>query len=414
MSCSLLRSPLTSTVSLSSPSSLVRALSKRHHSGSSTSLSLRRRVKRELKIYKDLSKFTLSSLVVSTTAASFLAADLKLNGGGGHSFDFFTLGVTCLGTGLCSASANTFNQLIEVQRDKKMRRTQARPLPSKRCSYEKALAFGLLSGSTGVLSLYSLTNPVVAAIGAANILLYAGPYTLSKPRHEVNTWIGALVGALPPLMGWAAVSGGDVLVPDAMALSGLLFLWQFPHFFSLAWVHRADYARGGFQMVPVNDPTGERTARLITRYSAYLAALPPAVTAMGLTSSMFAVEGTAANMYLMYLAKKFSDERTDKNARGVFLCSLWYLPLLLSAFVFHSRRLSEEEAVDAENQSMLDQMRNKLKGVCAHEVLVNKSEKDHGSLCPKVIGDVAAKTEVSIEQHLVETNKEEKCDETKQ
>lgn len=368
-------------------------------------ISTNRKITKQIKILKDLSKFNLSSLVVATAFAGYMCAGVTL--------DPLVLGATCVGTGLCSASANTFNQWVEIDRDAKMMRTRARPLPSGRCSPNQALSWGVFAGTAGVSTLYALTNPVVAGIGAANIFLYAGPYTFSKPRTELNTWAGAVVGALPPLMGWAAASGGEVLVPDALALAGLLYLWQFPHFFALAWVHRVDYARGLFQMVPVNDPTGERTSRLITRYSLYLTAFPPLVASVGLTSSMFAVEGTAANMYLLYLAKKFSDDRSEKNAKSVFFCSLWYLPLLLAAFVFHSRMWAEDKQMQPE--SIVAQVRDKLRGVCAHEVLYNnpcqKNESGHtqvegeeggGSvMCPKVLSSVVSKTEVTVENHLV-------------
>jgi protoheme IX farnesyltransferase len=371
-----------------------------------------RKITKQIKIYKDLSKFNLSALVVATAFAGYMCAGVAVNP--------VVLGATCVGTMLCSSSANTFNQWVEIERDAKMMRTRARPLPSRRCTPNQALSFGVLAGSAGVSTLYLFTNPVVAGIGAANIFLYAGPYTFSKPRTELNTWAGAVVGALPPLMGWAAASGGTVMVPDALALAGLLYLWQFPHFFALAWVHRADYARGLFQMVPVNDPTGERTAGLISRYSLYLTAFPPAVASLGLTSSMFAVEGTAANLYLLYLARRFSQDRSEKNARSVFFCSLWYLPVLLAAFVFHSRMWAQDKNDNSEQ--LLTQVRDQLRGVCAHEMLYNSScgrgqgelEKDteterelegvgEGStrlLCPRVLSAAVASAELELELEL--------------
>ena len=182
-----------------------------------------------------------------------------------------------------------------------MKRTHTRPLPSGRVVPTEAAMVGTAMGAAGVGILTALTNPVVATLGAGNILLYSGVYTYSKRKTEWNTWIGSVVGAVPPLMGWAAASGGAVLSGDAAMLTGLLFLWQFPHFFALSWMYRDDYARGGFQMVAVNDATGLRTAKLITDYSIYLTALPLVATATGLTSSMYAVEGTVLNAYLVYI-----------------------------------------------------------------------------------------------------------------
>lgn len=180
-----------------------------------------------------------------------------------------------------------------------MKRTHNRPLPSGRVSPTEAAVAGTAMGAAGVGILSAMTNPVVTALGAGNILLYSGLYTFSKRKTELNTWIGSVVGAVPPLMGYASASGGAFLTGDAAILSGLLFLWQFPHFFALSWMYRDDYARGGFQMVAVNDPSGVRTAKLITEYSLYLTALPLVATAAGLTSSMYAVEGTVANAYLV-------------------------------------------------------------------------------------------------------------------
>eukprot|EP00607_Mallomonas_marina_P009639 CAMPEP_0182421742 /NCGR_PEP_ID=MMETSP1167-20130531/7208_1 /TAXON_ID=2988 /ORGANISM="Mallomonas Sp, Strain CCMP3275" /LENGTH=174 /DNA_ID=CAMNT_0024599157 /DNA_START=407 /DNA_END=928 /DNA_ORIENTATION=+ len=169
----------------------------------------------------------------------------------------------CIGTALCAASANTFNQVIETENDKKMNRTRMRPLPSNRVSKYEALTVAIAAGGMGTGILLVGTNPVVAALGAGNIFLYAGPYTVSKQLSELNTWIGSLVGAIPPVMGWAAATGGSLMSAEPVALALLLYLWQFPHFFALSWLHREDYARGGFQMVAVNDPTGERSASLI-------------------------------------------------------------------------------------------------------------------------------------------------------
>lgn len=202
-----------------------------------------------MRLYSQLSKYRLSALVMATTSAGYLAA--------GGPVDAVALSCACLGTMLASSSANTFNQVIETSNDSRMKRTRNRPLPSGRISRSHALGWGLTSGAAGVAVLAAGTNPLTAALGAANHLLYVGPYTLSKTRSELNTWVGSVVGAVPPLMGWAAATGGVVAV-EPLLLASYLFLWQFPHFFSLAWLHREDYARGGFAMVSV--------ARALSRY----------------------------------------------------------------------------------------------------------------------------------------------------
>ncbi len=155
---------------------------------------------------------------------------------------------TALRTRLCPC----FIQVIETSNDSKMKRTRNRPLPSGRVSRQEALGWGFTSGAAGVAVLAYGSNPLTAALGAANLFLYVGPYTLSKPRSELNTWVGSLVGAVPPLMGWSAATGG-VMAVEPLLLAAYLFIWQFPHFFSLAWLHREDYARGGFAMVSKPD-----------------------------------------------------------------------------------------------------------------------------------------------------------------
>lgn len=282
----------------------------------------------KIKSYAELSKFRLSSMVVLTSGAGFVCAGLPL--------DYGTMAAVCTGTMLCAASAGTFNQLFEREQDSRMKRTLTRPLPSGNVTPTEAAVWGTGAGVAGTALLLAGTNPVVAALGLANIGLYAGAYTYSKRFTELNTWIGAIVGAIPPVMGWAAATGGQLIAPEPAALAALLFLWQFPHFFALSYLHREDYARGNFAMVAVNDPHGIRSANLILQYSAYLTVLPIACSMGGVTSYMFALEGTAANMYLLYLAQKFRSDRTNAGARRIFLCSLWYLPVLLTGFVFHS------------------------------------------------------------------------------
>ena len=270
----------------------------------------------KLRLYSDLSKYRLSSLVVLTTGAGFLCA--------GSPIVWTTMAGTCIGTALCAASANTFNQIFEQSIDMKMNRTRGRPLPSGRTTSLEATSWGLLSGVAGTSLLLTVSNPVVAALGAANIILYAGPYTAMKQRTEWNTWVGSVVGAIPPIMGWAAATNGSILQAEPITLASLLFLWQFPHFFALSWMHREDYAKGGFQMISVNDPIGTRSSNLIWNYSLYLSTLPILSSMSGMTSYMFAVEGTAANIYLLYLANNFRNNKSNANARKVCVRVSYY------------------------------------------------------------------------------------------
>ena len=333
----------------------------------------------------ELSKARLSALVVSTTSFGFLSV-------GPTALAYTSLptfAAASLGTALCASSAATFNQVIEVERDRKMKRTGNRPLVNGSVSKEMAIGLGCLTGSTGGIMLGLGTDPITTMLGVGNIGLYAGLYTYLKPKSEINTWVGAIVGAIPPLMGWTA-AGGSILDPEAVLLGSTLFLWQFPHFFALNWMYRTDYKRGGFAMVAVNDPNGDRTASLIKRYGLYLASLPILSTALEVTSPMFAVEGILLNGYALHVASKFDKERSNGNARKVFLTSLWYLPCVMMLFLLHSRRWHEheEEAVtndekvvkqDSDRGDILDSLqalitRIQAKGrdLCMHEALASK------------------------------------------
>lgn len=337
----------------------------------------------KLKMFADLSKFRLSSLVVFTSGAGFVCAGAPL--------DLCTMAATCVGTALCAASAGTFNQIFETEEDKMMKRTLQRPLPSGKISKTEATAWGGLTGAAGTGLLLASSNPTVAMLGLGNIFLYAGPYTYSKKHTELNTWIGSVVGAIPPIMGWCA-AGGSLMAAEPWALASILFLWQFPHFFALSWLYREDYSRGGFQMVACNDATGSRSADYIQEYSYYLAALPILTSVTGLTSHMFAIEGTIANAYLLMLAHKFKQDHSNANARRIFLCSLWYLPLLLIGFVFHSRawstkKITEDAAEGDQISEAVVHAKETLKGMCVHEMIVSNETHSAPQLCMKVQSD---------------------------
>jgi len=385
-------------------------------------------------ILRELSKARLSALVVCTTALGFASAGptaLSLT-------SIPTFAAASIGTALCASSAATFNQVIEVERDRQMKRTSNRPLVTGAVSKEMAMGLGCLTGASGGLMLGLGTDPVTTVLGVGNIALYAGLYTHLKPRSEINTWVGAVVGALPPVMGWTA-AGGSLMDAEAVLLGSTLFLWQFPHFFALNWMYRADYKRGGFAMVAVNDPDGDRTAGLIKRYGLYLASVPFVSTALEVTSPMFAVDGgILLNGYALYVASKFDKERTNANARKVFLTSLWYLPCVMMLFLLHSRRWHEEVTDDGrlalENggtedasilvsmQKIMNDIQSKGRDLCMHEAIAstrlgvwfgNESNETaiDGSKCPISLGKavaesanspMAAKEEIRLDRESAE------------
>ncbi|TMW66410.1 hypothetical protein Poli38472_004175 [Pythium oligandrum] len=396
-----------------------KALAASDITASETALSLKER----LGIYKELSKARLSALVVMTTGAGFLMA------GGPISWGSFA--AATVGTSLAAASANTFNQAWEIELDAKMQRTHKRPLPSGRISRSHALAFGATTAavSTGILA--AGCNPLVASLGLFNIGLYSLVYTPMKTRSELNTWVGSVVGAIPPIMGWAAATG-SALAPEAALHAYLLFCWQMPHFFALSWRSRNDYARGGYQMVACNDSTGSRSAALALRYSLYMAPIPIVAALTDATSYMYAVEGTVVNAYATYLAYKFYKKPSNATAQKVFLTSLWYLPVMMGAMVLHSQNwLDEEEKAEKKQKnvwreaflgevenfqsndpsvvaveesslsayvvSKVRAVRHTFKELCVHELLWGVKDGQHNAdessiLCPVHVGNTAKET----------------------
>lgn len=360
--------------------------------------------KGKLSSYADLSKARLTSLVVATTAAGFVAA-----GPFALATDPSVLGSVVVGTALCSASASAWNQILEIPRDRKMKRTMNRPLVTGSLTKVQATKAAIVWGVSGTALLWLGTDPVTTALGAGNILLYSGLYTALKPVTTVNTWIGAVVGAIPPVMGYtAATAVGNstilttssslamLLDPIALSLGATLYLWQLPHFLALSYMYRSDYTRGGFAMLPCHTITGatsadsaaEHTANVIVRYAWYLAAVPVLSTALNVTSNMYALEGLVLNAYALTVAHRFQRERTNQNARKIFLTSLWYLPCTLMLFLLHSKTW-DNQAIDA-NQNVLTQflseqihaVRSKGRELCIHESATLKGSQE----CPIVVG----------------------------
>lgn len=343
---------------------------------SSSQISKRRKVEEgmiqhNVRCYKELSKPVLSGLVVLSTSAGFLMS--------GSPASVAPLVAVCAGTTLQAWSANAFNQVWEVENDALMKRTKRRPLPSGRMSRAHAAAYASASGLAGTGILLMGTNPLTAALGALNIGMYTLMYTPMKTRSVANTWVGAVVGALPPIMGWTAATG-TLIAPEPALLGMTLFYWQFPHFFSLAWRSRGDYAAGGYKMLPVVDQEGGlRTAKAILRHSLYLAPLPILASVGGVTSSMYAVESVFFNSYIVMLAARFYKHRSNKNAQKVFLSSLWYLPLSLALMVYHSKNWGTEETDSTDSEShkeftpidrFVDNVKSRLIEACPHELLM--------------------------------------------
>ncbi|KAI8355633.1 protoheme IX farnesyltransferase [Choanephora cucurbitarum] len=260
--------------------------------------------------------------------------------------DVSTLLFTTVGTGLCITSANAINQWIEIPYDAQMLRTRNRVLGRRALSPFHAFSFGVGTGIAGVTTLATMVNPLTACLGAANILLYTGVYTPMKRASIANTWVGAIVGGIPPMMGWAAATNS--LDPGAWVLGGILYAWQFPHFNALAWNLRADYSKAGYRMMSVTDP--KLNARVSLRYSLAMFPLSWGLTYLDLTSWLFAVDSTVINSALLYGAVKFWRKSNDKNAKQLFFGSIIHLPVLLGLMMVHKKYSYQEEIVEIEEE----------------------------------------------------------------
>ena len=235
------------------------------------------------------------------------------------------------GTALVSGGASVLNQYWEREADGRMRRTRSRPLPSGRVSPADALAFGLILSAAG-LGLLASINGLTYFLGAAALGSYVLAYTPMKRVSSLCTVVGAVPGAIPPLMGFAAARGA--LEPGAWALFSVLFLWQLPHFLAIGWIYREDYARGGFPILTVTDADGRSTGRQAVLYAA---ALVPATIAAGALAAAGAVYLWGALLLgaaFLGCAAGFAKTRSIAWARGLFFASILYLPVLLGLMVF--------------------------------------------------------------------------------
>ena len=280
------------------------------------------RAKSVLGIWAELTKVRLNALVLVTTAVGFSLAERG-------SIDWMRLMWTCAGTALAAASASLFNQLFERRRDALMHRTRGRPLPTKQVAPATVFVAALATGYGGAALLGVTVGLLPAGLAALNILLYAVLYTPLKSRTTFNTLVGAVCGAIPPVIGWTAVTAQ--IDPGAWLLFGLLFVWQLPHFLALAWLYRVDYARGGHAMLPVRDEGGEITAQVVLITTLPLIPLGLSATALGLAGLWSAGICTVAGLGFCWLSLQFFRARDDRSARRVFLGSITYLPLVLAA-----------------------------------------------------------------------------------
>ncbi|MCH7760235.1 protoheme IX farnesyltransferase [candidate division TA06 bacterium] len=273
-----------------------------------------------MSVYLELTKPRITLLVLITTLAGFYLGSLG-------SLNLLLLLHTLIGTALTAGGASALNMVLERDVDSRMRRTKNRPIPSGRLQCEEALLFGIILSASGIFYLTVGVNLFTGLIASLTLYSYLFLYTPLKRTTPFSTLIGAIPGALPPVMGWSAARGEISL--GAWVLFSILFLWQLPHFLALAWLYREDYARAGFPMLPVLDPDGERTGRHIALYCLALIPVSLAPTLLGLAGPTYFFGALALGLVFFGFGLSFLIFKSKAFARRLFRTSVIYLPLLL-------------------------------------------------------------------------------------
>ena len=288
-----------------------------------------------------LTKARLSALVVVTTAAGYALSPTG---------EFVSWGMvhTLLGTTMTAFGAAVFNQLMEMDPDARMHRTADRPLPGKRVAPVGAFLLGWVLCALGLMHLGVKVNAESSALATLTLITYLFIYTPMKLRSSLNTLVGAVSGAIPPVIGWVAAAGPHglqrgllrwelFLQPQALFLFSLLFFWQLPHFLAINWMYREEYLRGGFVMWSNDDPTGQKTARLALLWSLPLLALCVWPVMGGFAAAWFVLPALGATLYLLKLVVDFRRTGERSDARRLFFATLLYLPVMLIALLAAAR-----------------------------------------------------------------------------
>jgi len=267
-----------------------------------------------------LAKIRLNTLVVATTAGGYYMADRG-------DLDLLRMVIVCAGTALVAAGASAFNQVTERDTDALMDRTKNRPVAARRRSPREGRIVGavLSVAGLGILAAGSILLAVWVAL--ATLLSYVVLYTPMKRLTSFSTVVGAVPGALPPMIGWAA-SRGSIDEVAGWSLFFIMFIWQLPHFLAIAWIYREDYGRAGMPMLTVIDHTGAMTGRQMVLWAATLLPVSVMPTAVGLANQVYGVGVLVLGLLQFGLTVRFAFNRTKANARAVFFASIIYLPLL--------------------------------------------------------------------------------------
>jgi protoheme IX farnesyltransferase len=276
-------------------------------------------------VFSDLVKARLTTLVLLTTAVGFYV-------GWRGAMNFALMFNTLAATSLVAAGASALNQLLEREYDAKMRRTQNRPLPSGRLQPTTVAIFGGVTSVAGLIYLALAVNLLTSVLGAVTLISYVFIYTPLKRVTWLNTLVGAVPGALPPLMGWTAARGE--LSGEGWALFAILFFWQLPHFFAIAWMYRDEYAKAGFKMLSNVDTTGKRTAEQSISNTLALLAVSLCPFVFKMAGTTYLIGAIILGAGFLFCAVQFSRQLTLTRAKQLFFASIIYLPLLLALMVW--------------------------------------------------------------------------------
>jgi protoheme IX farnesyltransferase len=270
--------------------------------------------------YVELTKPGIVRMVLITAGAGFVLA-------AGTAMDFLLLLHTLIGMGLVASGSCGLNQFMERDADGRMKRTASRPIPSGRVTPLAAAVFSSVLSLAGLVYLSLFVGPGTTWLTLLSLATYTLIYTPLKRVSWLATWVGAVPGALPILAGWTA--GGGSLNAAGLALFGILFMWQMPHFYALEWIYRADYARGGFKLLTLNDATGSRMAVGVVGFALALVAVSVTPSLLHVTGALYLGAAVVLGALFLGLGIALALQRNDKRAMRLFLASVAYLPLLL-------------------------------------------------------------------------------------
>ncbi len=283
-------------------------------------------VREKLAAYLELTKPRIAFMLVLTSAAGFYL-------GSKGDFDFVLFFNSVIGITLLAFGVATLNQYIERQTDTLMERTATRPLPTGKITPNEALIFGILQCVVAELYLLFLVNGLTAALGLVVIVGYVLLYTPLKTRTSASTAIGAIPGAMPPLMGWT--SAADEITLGAWILFAMLFLWQFPHFLAIAWMYREQYAKAGIKMLPVVEPEGKITAQQIVVFTILLLPVSIAPYFFGVSGVIYLVGASLLGLWFLWASIQAARAKSNEMARKLLLVSVLYLPIIFALMVFN-------------------------------------------------------------------------------